>query len=135
MTSNRSWRVAGGDPAVDQPPHCGREIDHLPPQLEPTRVDARDVEKFGDEPGHPVGVRVYCLQHQQPLLVVEPIPLVQQRGGEAFDARERRPQLVRDSRDEVGAIAFGSLAFTRAAQTDDETPHRASIGRRGGNAR
>ena len=54
------------------------------------------------QPGDPVGVGVDGLEHQPLLLVGEPVPLGEQRRGEALDAGQRRPQLVGDGRDQLG---------------------------------
>ena len=91
---------SSGSPAGDLPgdglAHGGRQVDDLLAHLEPAGVDAADVEQLGDQPGDAVGVGVDRLEHDLLLVVVEAVPLGQQRRGEALDAGQRRAQLVRD---------------------------------------
>ncbi len=117
-------RVAGRNATSDQPPDCGGHVDYLLVQFEPTGINARNVEQLRNEAGDPIGIGVDGLQHQQTLLVVEAVPFVQQRCGKAFDARERRTQFVCHGRHQIRSIAFGALAFSRAAKAHDELLNR-----------
>ena len=87
----------------DVPRRRRGQVDDLPAHAEPAGVDPGDVEQLGDQPGDPVGVGVDGLQHQPLLLVGEPVPLGEQRRGEALDAGQRRAELVRDGGDQLGA--------------------------------
>ena len=51
-------------------------------------------------------------------------PLRQQRRGEALDAGQRRPELVRHRRDEVRAFAVALVADTGVADAHDHSAHR-----------
>ena len=96
------------------------------PQREPAGVDAGGVEQLGDEPAEPVGVGVDGLEHQLALVVGEPVPLGEQGRGEALDAGERRPQLVRHRGDEVGPFAVALVAHARVAHAHDDALDRAA---------
>ena len=119
-TSSRNRSSAS--PAATRPAMIFRarvgQVDQLPVHLHPARLDPGHVEQLGDQPGHPVGVGVDRLQHHPLLVVGEPGPLGQQRGGEALHAGQRGAQLVGDGGDELGAAAFEPVPLLRAAQAD-----------------
>ena len=128
-----------GSPAATRPATAlrddGRQVDDLLAHLEPAGVDAADVEQLGDQPGDAVGVGVDRLEHELLLLVVEAVPLGEQGRGEALDAGQRRAQLVRDGRDEVGAAALDAARARgcRAGTTTRRASRRsgvADVGRR-----
>ena len=103
---NRSSALARRDPPGDDlagPRRARPRAGGGPPAA---RFDPGDVEQLGDQPGDPVGVGVDRLQHDALLVVGEPVPLGQQRGGEALDAGQRRAQFVGDGGDQVGAAAL-----------------------------
>src|ERR1700722_264326 len=108
--------VARRDPAGDRLLRAGGNVHQLPVYLEPPGLDPGHVQQLGDEPGHPVGVGVDRLEHDPLLVVVEAVPLGQQRGGESLDAGQRGAQFVRHGGDQVGAAAVQPCARLRAAQ-------------------
>ncbi len=97
------------DLAVDDPAQGLPEVHDLLAHLDPAGVDTRDVEHLREQPGHPVRIGVDGVEHQLLLFFGETVPLRQQGGGEALDARQRRAQLVGDGRDQVGAVALHTL--------------------------
>src|SRR5580692_7851729 len=115
--------LAAGDPAGDDLAYPLRDVDQLAVHFHPPGLDPGYVEQLGDQPGDPVRVGVDRLQHDALLVVGEPAPLVEQRGREALDAGQRRAQLVRDGRHELGAVAFQPLPLFRAAHADDQPAH------------
>ena len=64
------------------------------------------------------------LEHQLLLVVVEPVPAVQQRRDEALDAGQRRAELVGDGRHEVGALPVEPGPTPARAQRDRHLPDR-----------
>ena len=70
-------------------------------------------------------------EHQLLLLVVEPVPLAQQRRDEALHAGQRRAQLVRHRRHEVGAVAVepGTTASRADHQRRRSRPVRSAAAR------
>ena len=106
-----------GDDALDR----GLEVERPRVEREPAGVDAGHVEQLGDQPGQPVGVGVDRLEHQLLLVVVELVPLGQQRRDEALDAGQRRAQLVGDGRDQVGRAR--GRARSRAGPSAATTRH------------
>ena len=83
---------------------------------EPAGVEPGHVEQLGDQAAEPVGVGVDRGEHQLLLLVVEPVPPVEQRLDEALHAGQRRAQLVGDRGDQVGAVAVEAGAGPAGAQ-------------------
>ena len=88
--------------------------------LHPPRLDPGHVEQLGDEPGDPVRVGVDGFQHHFLLVVGEPAPFGQQRGGEAFHAGQRGPQLVRHGGHQIGAAALQAGPLLRTAQHEHQ---------------
>jgi hypothetical protein len=112
--------VAGGaDRSVTFSTMVG-DVDHLAAQLQPTRVDAADVEELAQQPGHPVGVLVDGLEHLALLRVAEVVPLGEQRLREALHAGQRRAQLVAHRRHEVAAGRVEAPAPLAPPQRQDE---------------
>ena len=66
------------------------------------RVELRDGEQAVDDRGQPLGLGGDVAQERRALLLAEEHVLAEQRLREAVDRRQRRAQLVRDGRDEVG---------------------------------
>ena len=75
-------------------------------------------------------------EHQLLLLVVEPVPAVEQRLHEALHAGQRRAQLVGDGGDQVGALAVEPGPAAAGAERDRDLGDRlVRAARRGGSAR
>lgn len=117
--------LAGGGECLNVAFDGGGEVHGLAAHLQTPRVDPGDVQELGDQAGDAVGVGIDGLQHQPFLVIGEPFPLGQQRGGEALHGRQGRAQLVGNGRDEFGMAALGTAAGLGAAQADHQPAHRA----------
>jgi hypothetical protein len=84
VTRSGSSQVSGRLPADDM-----RHVDQLRAQPEPAGVDPGDVEQVGQQPDDPVGVGVDGGEHRLLLRVGQPVPLGEQRRGEALDRGQR----------------------------------------------
>src|SRR6516165_11148897 len=113
-------RLAGGDPARHELPCSFRDIHELPVYLHPAGFDSGHVEQLGDQPGDPVRVRVDRLEHYALLVVGEPAPLGEQRGGESLDGGQRGTEFVRDRGDKLGAAALKPGPLLSAPERDHE---------------
>ena len=133
-TSKRDLAAGAGADRRDDAVDGGAEVDRPRVERQPAGVDAGHVEQLGDQPGQPVGVGVDRLEHHLLLVVVEPVPLGQQRRGEALDAGQRRAQLVGDGGDQVGALAVEPLAGPGGAQRRRDPLRPARCGRPRGDA-
>jgi hypothetical protein len=102
--------------------HLGQsgDLDHLAAEPQPARLQPGDVEQFGDEAGDAVGVVLNLLEHRALLVVVEPIPPVEQQRGVALDRRERRAQLVGDGGDDLDAAGGQGVAPLHGPQGEDD---------------
>src|SRR5439155_15666974 len=80
------------------------EIDRLDLDVDPPRVDAREVEQVGGELRQPVDLLAHRLEKFTLGVRVELFVLEQLE--EASEREERRPQLVRRVRDELPARVF-----------------------------
>ncbi|EGJ78545.1 putative two-component sensor [Streptomyces sp. Tu6071] len=116
--------AAGRDVRLHVPRRRARDVHGLAPQLHAARVDAGDVEEFRDEPRDAMGVGVDGLQHEPLLVVVEPLPLGEERRREALHGGERGAQFVRDGRDQLGVTALRAAPRSGVAQRDDEPDQR-----------
>src|SRR3954453_4227636 len=65
------------------------EVGGYPAQLKATGIDACHIEELSNQPGQSVGIVIDGFEHETSLVLGEPIPLRQQRGGESLDAGER----------------------------------------------
>ncbi len=122
--AGRPGRDRLDDPAGEQAGVAGPRV-----QLEPAGVDAGHVEELGDQPAQPVGVGGDRGEHQLLLLVVEPVPAVEQGLHEPLDAGQRRAQLVRDRGDQVGALPVQPLPAAAGADGHRDLGDRLVQGR------
>jgi len=61
----------------------------LAAQHEPTRLEPADVEQLGDEARDAVGVVVHLLEHHPLLVVLQPVPPVEQERRVPLHRRQR----------------------------------------------
>ena len=142
-------RVAGDER------HVGRRVDeqpvrpvevhllrghHLVDERQRIAVLDRDVQRVGVEAARPedvvdgarepVGLARDDVEQPQPLLVVERHVASAKRHRGAVDRRQRRAQLVRDGRDELGAHALERPLLGQVAErVDDAVRHRDAVDR------
>ncbi len=97
------------------------DVDHLAAQPETAGLQAGDVEQLGDQAGDAVGVVLDLFEHRPLLVVVEPVPPVEEERGVPLDRRERRPQLMRDGRDDLDAAGGQRVATVDRPQGQHDT--------------
>ena len=75
--------------------------------------ESREVEDVADQSLHPLGVALDGRQHGRPLLVGRLRSRIEQEARARPDDRQRRPELMRDRREQVGPQPFDVLAGRR----------------------
>src|SRR5665647_1345498 len=116
--------VAAGDESLDVPLNRRVDIDRLFAHLQPSGVDARDVQELGDQPGNAVRVGLDGLQHQPLLVVGETVPAAKKSRRKALHRGQRRAQLVSNSGDQRGAVGLRTSARLSIAYRHDNLTDR-----------